>query len=129
MNLLKMTFRLQPVILLLILLLPVDCRAGAEQEVDHLLQSIEDSQCVFVRNGKHYSSSEARQHLQKKYNYIKRWVKKAEDFISYAASKSSISGKPYTIICDGNEMLSSEWFKEKLDVFRKEKDGVGKLRQ
>ena len=107
---------------LLAILIPIPCRADTEQEVNYLLKSVENSECVFVRNGKHHDPSKAREHLQKKYNYIKRRVKKAEDFIKYAASKSSISGKPYMIICYGNEMLSAEWFQAELDLFRKKKE-------
>jgi hypothetical protein len=124
MNLLKMTFRLQPVILLLILLLPVDClSADPVEEVNHLLQAVEDSQCDFVRNGKHHNSLNARKHLQKKYNYFKSRVKKAEDFIRYAATKSSMSGEKYMIVCDGHEVPSSEWLQAELDLFRRNNNG------
>ena len=108
-------------IILLTLLIPLTCLADAEQEVNHLLEFVENSGCVFVRNDKYYNSSKARKHLQKKYNYFKSKVKKAEDFIKYAATESSMSGKPYMIICNDHEVPSAEWLQAELDVFREKR--------
>ena len=33
----------------------------------------------------------------------------AEDFILYSATKSSITDKPYMVICNDVNMLTSEW--------------------
>jgi len=54
-----------------------------------------------------------------KYEYTKRWIKSAEDFIKYTATKSSMSGRPYTVRCDGREILCAEWLSEELNRFRK----------
>ena len=82
---------------------------GANQEINHLLQYIENSSCTFIRNGKAYNSAEARAHIQKKYDYFKVRVKTTEDFVKYAATKSSMSGKPYKVRCNGLEILCAEW--------------------
>jgi len=89
-----------------------------EQEIDHLLHFIEESGCVFIRNSKEYNATEARDHIENKYEYIKWWVKKTEDFIKYAATKSSMTGKPYLIRCDGRARASAEWLQEELNRIR-----------
>ena len=43
-----------------------------EQEISHLLNFIENSGCVFIRNNKEYDSKRARDHISTKYDYIKK---------------------------------------------------------
>ena len=95
----------------LVILMVPDCLAGTEEEITHLLQYIEDSDCIFIRNGKKYGSSQAKNHLELKYKHAKRWIKTAEDFIKYIATKSSLSGMSYMVDCDGQKMPSSKWLK------------------
>lgn len=108
-----------------IILLPVPGEAGMENEImeteiGHLLQFIEDSGCIFVRNNKEYTSKEARDHIQKKYGHVKRRIKTAEKFIKYIATKSSMSGKLYKVHCKDKELLSGEWLNAELTRYRKE---------
>ena len=123
----KESFYPRVFLIMFVMMIPMLCQAAdAEQEVNHLLHFVENSGCVFVRNDKQHNSKKAREHLEKKYNYIKRRVKKAEDFIKYAATESSMSGKPYMIICNGHEMPSAEWLLAELDTFRKKRLGSAK---
>ena len=108
-------------VVLLTIMIPLTCRAETEKEIHHLLQFIENSECVFVRNNNRNSSLKARKHIERKYNYIKRRVKTAEDFIKYAATQSIISGKPYMIICKNREDPFAEWLQTELDAFRKKR--------
>ena len=108
-------------VVLLTMMIPLTCRAETEKEIHHLLQFIENSECVFVRNNKRNSSLKARKHLERKYNIIKRRVKTAGDFIKYAATQSIITGKPYRIICNDRENPFAEWLQTELDVFRKKR--------
>ncbi len=103
---------------LMVLLLPCESRADSAQEIAHLLSYIEHSGCTFLRNGKEYTSAEARTHIQNKYEYAKSRVKTAEDFIHYAATVSSMSGKPYKARCNGNELLTAEWLAAELHKLR-----------
>lgn len=90
------------------------------KEINHLLEFIKDSECVFTRNGKSYPSSEAYEHINRKYQYVldKGLIKTTEDFIKYSATKSSMSGKRYSVSCSGNQALSEDWLKEELTRFR-----------
>jgi len=100
-------------------LVPMESRADTEIEIKHLIEYIENSKCTFIRNGKEYDTKETLAHILGKYEYTKRRIKSAEDFIKYTVTKSSISNRPYTVLCDGREIVSAEWLSEELKRFRK----------
>lgn len=90
-----------------------------EQEVTHLLGFIEKSGCTFIRNNKNYNSAKARKHIERKYKHIQDRITTTEEFIRYAATKSSITHKAYTVICGSEEVQpSSNWLLRELDLFR-----------
>lgn len=97
-----------------IVFLPCLSHAGMEEEIEHLFSYIKTSGCTFNRNDNIYDGEEAGEHIRKKYAYAKRWIKTTEDFIRHAATKSSMSGKPYLVTCDGVEMPTAKWLKEEL---------------
>ncbi|MCA7024745.1 MULTISPECIES: DUF5329 domain-containing protein [Stenotrophomonas] len=91
--------------------------ATARAEIGGLMQALEDSGCRFQRNGSWHDAAEARSHLQRKYDYLlKRGLAdSAEQFIERAASRSSISGKPYRVACPGRaEQDAAPWFRQQL---------------
>ena len=87
-------------------------------EIQHLLHYLENPACEFERNGTVYDSKEARAHIERKYNSVKSHVDKTEDFIKYAATKSSMSGRKYHVTCDGKKQTSAEWLHEELARYR-----------
>jgi hypothetical protein len=105
-------------------LVPAGALAGAEGEISHLLGFIERSGCTFIRNGEEHTSQQAREHIENKYSYVKRRVKSAEDFIRYAATGSSISGRAYRVRCGGEEMPTAKWLEKELERFRREPASV-----
>jgi len=114
------------IILLFVLLLPAasyaaDSRDIMNKEIAHLLDYTQNSECRFNRNGKWYTAEKAKEHIQKKYDYLvkKGRIDSTEQFIERAASKSSMSGKPYMITCDESKPVkSSVWFEKELLNFR-----------
>ena len=94
---------------------------AARAEIEHLLAYVERSGCQFDRNDTWHDSREASAHLAKKERYLedRGQVATAEDFISKAATKSSMSGKPYSVRC-GSEpaVASAEWLTAELHRFR-----------
>jgi hypothetical protein len=104
--------------LFMILAFHLSCFAGAPEEIASLLLFVEQSECTFMRNGKHYDAPEARRHIEKKYNYFKDRIHTAEEFIQYSATKSTMSGKPYRVECNGVGMTSSDWLSAELDKLR-----------
>jgi hypothetical protein len=93
-------------------------QADMHDEIQHLLQFVENSGCEFERNGKVYDSAEARSHIEKKYDYVSSYVDETEDFIRYAATESSISGRKYHVICGDRKLTSADWLHEELLRYR-----------
>lgn len=106
-------------ILLLELVTPSVFSSDTELEIEFLLDTIKKSGCVFVRNGKDHTATEAENHLRMKYSKGKKWVKSAEQFIERIATKSSLSGSPYYINCiDTEQQLTGKWLSQKLADYR-----------
>ena len=102
-----------------------DNQSRTNYEIKILLEFVQTSQCQFNRNGSWYESVEAAKHINKKYQYAlkKGSVETAEDFINYAATKSSFSGKEYTVRCkDGLSLKSAAWLTSELRLLRKNKE-------
>ena len=110
------------VIVFICILYPFSSLAGMDAEIDYLLAFIEGSDCTFIRNGKSHENKEAGAHIRRKYGHIKNRVKTTEDFIQYAATKSSMSGQPYQVICNGEKMATADWLTRELDRFRNRND-------
>jgi hypothetical protein len=94
-----------------------------QDEIQHLLTYLGKSDCQFFRNGKWYDAIEAKNHLNRKYNYLlkKGLVRKSEDFIRLGATQSSVSGKAYQVRCKGSEpMPSAVWLNEELSRYREQ---------
>ena len=89
-----------------------------DNEIGYLLKFISNSGCEFIRNGASHSSIKATEHIEKKYDYVRSRVNSAEDFIKYTATKSSISGRPYQVKCDGKEQSSAQWLIAELKAYR-----------
>jgi len=100
--------------LLILLSFPASSAAGTTKEIESLLLFIEQSECTFIRHDKHYDALKAREHIEKKYAYYKERITTAEDFILYSATKSSITGEPYWVVCNGVKMVTSDWLNAKL---------------
>ena len=93
----------------------------AKREIQGLMDALSASSCEFQRNGTWHGRDEARKHLQRKYDYLlkKDMVDTPEQFIARAASRSSISGKPYRVACPGRaEQDAAPWFRQQLLLLR-----------
>ena len=106
----------------MMVLCPFSGYADRGTEIDHLLETIDASECMFIRNGKHYNSSEAGAHIRRKYAHIKGRIGTTEDFIKYAATKSSLTGRPYQVVCKDTKMATADWLEEELERFRRTGD-------
>jgi len=109
----------------LLICLPATVQAGpargVQVEVDFLLGFVEESGCEFYRNGTWHTPAAARTHLREKFDFLaaRGMIGTTEDFIEKAASKSSLSGKPYQVKCKGGAAMNSgPWLRGELDRFR-----------
>ena len=105
-------------VLAFLFVIPTGTFASMQKEIDHLLNYIETSDCVFIRNGSRHTPEKGAQHIRRKYNYLKKQIKSTDDFIKGAATKSSMSGKPYTVICNDKKMATADWLRIELRNYR-----------
>ncbi|HPV24288.1 MAG TPA: DUF5329 family protein [Casimicrobium sp.] len=103
---------------------------AGKAEVEQLLSRLAASDCQFNRNGSWYSPAEARDHLNRKFQYAvdKKLLSSADDFISVIGTKSSSSGTAYAVKC-GNATAaqpSAEWLSAELRKLRANKIAIAK---
>jgi len=102
--------------------LAVSAPAGVhstEETIAHLLQYTAESKHVFIRNGQEFSASDAARLMRYKCKANRDEIETAEDFIRLAATKSTVSGKPYLVkMADGKAVPTAEWLAEALRQFR-----------
>ena len=82
---------------------------------------MQSASCQFNRNSSWYSATEAQEHLSKKLAYFEERgaIKTTEDFITVAATKTSLSGKQYLVHCAGmGPTESNVWMQEQLKAVR-----------
>jgi hypothetical protein len=96
-----------------------DVSEADRHEVVHLLEFLRSSECMMERNGEKHSGENAHSHVRKKYEYFRDRITTTEEFIDYSASKSTISGKFYRVICpDQPPMRTHDWLLEELRKYR-----------
>ena len=99
--------------------LPVS--ASQRAEIDALMAALQTSACEFKRNDSWHSAADAKSHLLRKLDYFegKNAVQSTEQFIELAASKSSVSGRPYQVKCVGAAPVDSNiWLNTRLKIIR-----------
>ena len=102
--------------------------ASLQEEISHLLGYVAQTQCRYERNGSYYTGQQAATHIQKKYDYYKDEIGDAETFIELSATKSTMSGKSYSIHCEGQSVQSSkEWLLAELKRYRASLSSGGTL--
>ncbi len=96
-----------------------DVPESQKPEVEHLLQFVETTDCMFERNGKKYDGERASKHIKRKYEHFRDQITTTEEFIEYSATKSTVSGKSYLVYCAQNDPIeSSVWLLEELAQYR-----------
>jgi hypothetical protein len=113
--------------LLLLLALVTAAPAGAApppaaaREIEGLIAALGASGCDFQRNGSWYPAKKAEQHLRRKYDYLRERdkVATAEQFIALAGTRSSMSGRAYSVRCPGKPVVdSAAWLQGRLRALR-----------
>ncbi len=99
--------------------------ADERAAIDYLLQHVEQSDDVFIRNGKDHDGIAAARHMRRKFEHYldKDEVHSAADFIRLAGTGSLISGRPYRMrLSDGREIETATWLRGVLATYRSEHD-------
>lgn len=91
-----------------------------KQKINMLLDRIESSDCIFIRNGVRHNSKAAREHLELKLSKAGGRIKTARQFIKYLASKSSWTGRPYCVeMKNGTKYKAADWLTMQLKDIEK----------
>lgn len=87
-----------------------------QRKIEYLINSIADLHGArFIRNGSAYDSKRAADHLRMKLQYARGRVNTAEDFITYCATGSSVTGGAYQIqFADGRIVATAVFLRERL---------------
>ena len=89
------------------------------QAIQHLLGYVSESGMTFVRNASEYTSTEAAEHMLKKYRHFRDDIETPDDFIELCATKSLLSGNPYRVIdSEGNVLHTSDWLRAELATWQ-----------
>ncbi|MCH7980334.1 MAG: DUF5329 family protein [Proteobacteria bacterium] len=86
--------------------------------IEYLLDSVAASDLQFMRNGKAHTGAKAAEHMRRKYEHFNDRIQSADDFIDLAATKSTISGKQYTVRTTDGEMATADWLHSILTDYR-----------
>jgi len=90
-----------------------------EETVEHLIAYVARSDLTFVRNSQKHTGKEASEHMRKKYAHFKGKIRTPEDFIDLCASQSLLTRKPYLVVNEKGEAVSTkEWLTAELAVYR-----------
>jgi Family of unknown function (DUF5329) len=94
--------------------------APVRAEITRLLDKLQSSSCQFNRNGTWHLAADAAQHLTRKLDYIEKRtpLTSTEQFITLAATASSMSGNPYLVRCGAVVQPSAQWLAKELAAIR-----------
>ena len=105
------------VLLAAVLLAAAGASAGQSPDpaVAALLRAVETSGCQMERNGELHEGKAAADHLRMKLERSGRPGMSADLFIDRVASGSTVSGKPYRVLCPGQPAVDSRvWLRARL---------------
>lgn len=84
-----------------------------DDKIEFLINKVEHLEnAKFVRNGTYHDAKAAASHLRLKWEKAGSAIKTVDDFIEKIATKSSISGEPYTIeYSNGKKITAKEFYR------------------
>jgi len=87
-----------------------------KERIDMLLDAVEKSGLVFVRNGSEHDSKKAASHLKDKWEHAGDRITTTEQFIEEIASRSSTTGRTYEMkLEDGSLVPAADWLRARLE--------------
>jgi len=97
----------------------VDLSTVEQQKIGWLIESVAAlHDARFIRNGQAYDAARAADHLRLKLRFAGDRVKTAEDFINYCATRSSMSGRRYSIrFADGRTVDAAMFLRQPLAAY------------
>jgi len=102
---------------------------SVQAQIEYLLERVEQSSYVFIRNGSEHTGPEAAKHMRRKYEYFagKGEITTVEDFIDLAGTKSLITGREYAVrLPDDSVVPTAEWLRGELEARQQSTAGVAR---
>jgi len=97
-----------------------------QQQIQSLIAVVRTSSLTFIREGTRHTPAEAAAHLESKYASGRDDIHTVDEFIDKVASKSSLSGEPYSIELPGGRVVDSgQWFREQYAKLQQEQEQQG----
>ena len=116
----RVSYKLKKTFILFLLMFFSSAFASTQEEIIHLMAFIGSTDCQYERNGKIHTGIEAVKHIKSKSDYYSEKINTAEDFIQYAATKSTLTGRLYQVHCNGKPSISShDWLMNELLKYRR----------
>lgn len=90
--------------------------AAEQARIDRLIDTVaQNKQARFIRNGSEYSAADAADFLRRKLQAYGDRVNTVQDFIDQIGTRSSTSGRLYTVrLADGREVPSADFLRAEL---------------
>lgn len=96
--------------------------AETQAEIEFLLERVESSGYVFIRNGDEHTSGEAADHMRRKFEHFDDEIVTTDDFIDRSATRSLITRRAYEVrLPDGTQTETASWLREQLAAYRAER--------
>ncbi|TAN07746.1 MAG: hypothetical protein EPN38_06035 [Rhodanobacteraceae bacterium] len=97
----------------------IDQSTIEQQKISWLIGSVAAlHDARFIRNGQAYDAARAADHLRLKLRFAGDRVKTAEDFIDYCATRSSMSGRRYSIrFANGHTVDAATFLRQRLAAY------------
>ncbi len=92
---------------------------AVREQIEYLLDRVEHSGFIFVRNGSEHNGVEAARHMRRKYEYFagKGDIITVEDFIELAGTKSLMTGRAYTVrLPDDSVLPTAQWLRGQIEA-------------
>ena len=93
---------------------------GEAALIERLIDLVGSSkEVVFIRNGSAGTPEAAAKHLRDKYDYFRKDIRTADDFIRLCGTRSEMTKKPYEVrFTDGHLQPAAEWLGARLKEMR-----------
>ena len=93
--------------------------ASTAAAIEYLIESVSQSDMVFVRNFSRHDAQRAAKHIRDKYEHFVDEIDSPEKFIELCASESLMTGRDYRVILPGGEEhLARDWMQGLLAKYR-----------
>ncbi len=90
-----------------------DAELVATTQIERMLERVENSGLIFVRNGEDHDAESAAAHLRQKYQASGASIRSSDEFIDRIATQSSTTSEPYLVRIGRYSQPLADWLRDK----------------